>query len=343
MSHAVTLIADYRGAFYSSITNGQSLCSMDVGRLVDKFLACGVTADVIGFSEVDFRRDWEGRVVLYQSSEDHELRYRSYIEDILLGLSLAGARLLPDFPFLRAHHNKVFMEVLRQVSRVPEAHSLKAFPFGTLEDFLKASLEYPLVLKSAAGAGSSGVRLCRNAREARTAVKRMSGRSGDFLSVLKELVKRVVRKGYTPYSLHRRKFVLQEFIPGLQYDYKVLIYGSRLFVVRREVRARDFRASGSGMLNWPRSVPERLMDFAWRIYQGFDVPHISLDIAEAGERFHLIEVQFVDFGPAALERSNCHWRHENGQWCFVDGPAELESTFVEGVLNFCLRKGWIPL
>lgn len=339
MQKAVTLLVDYRGTFYSSTTNARTLCSMNIQRLIDRFHEQGISAQVLRFSEVDLRQDWKGRVVLYQSSEDHELHYRSYIEDMVLGLSLAGALLIPDFPFLRAHHNKVFVEVLRQVSRIPEANTLRAYPFGTFEDFSAASLSYPLVLKTGEGAGSTGVRLLHNAGQARTIVRRMS-RCGDCLQAVKELIKRITRKGYSPYSLHRRKFVVQEFLPNLAYDYKVLIYGNRVFVVRREVRDRDFRASGSGRLSWPRDVSDRLLDFAWRIYLGFDVPHASLDIAESGDRFHLIEAQFVDFGPATLERSDYHWRHDKDRWQFVDERAELESTFAESVVGYAKRKGW---
>jgi len=336
----IILLVDYRGTFYSSIKNALSLCSMNIAKLIKNFADQGIKANVLRFSDIDFRKDWAGKAILYQSAEDYELRYRSYIEDMILGLSLAGARLLPSFPFLRAHHNKVFMEILRQTSRIAEANTLDTQMFGTFEDFAKVgSLNYPIVLKPGSGAGSTGVQLVKNGKQAKKSAKSVSW-SGDYLWMTKEIIKRLIRKNYHPYSLYRRKFIIQEFIPNLAYDYKVLVYGNRVFVVRREVRTNDFRASGSGKLNWPEEVSEQLLNFAWRLFEAFDVPHASFDIAETGYAYHLIEAQFVDFGPATLERSKHHWVHKATGWEQCHGPAELEHAFVEGVVRYMDLKGW---
>jgi len=336
----ISLLVDYRGTFYSSTTNAFSLCSMNIPRLIKSFAEQGIKANVLHFPDIEFRKDWTGKVILCQSSEDHELRYRSYIEDMILGLSLAGAHLLPSFHFLRAHHNKVFMEILRQISRIADANTLDTQMFGTFEDFAKVgSLNYPVVLKPGSGAGSAGVQLVKGSRQAKKSVKSVSW-SGDYLWTTKEIIKRLIRKNYQPYSLYRRKFIIQEFIPNLTYDYKVLVYGNRVFVVRREVRENDFRASGSGKLNWPKEVSEQLLNFVWGLFEAFDVPHASFDIAETGAAYHLIEAQFVDFGPATLERSEHHWLRNATGWDRVEGRAELERTFVEGVVRYMDTKGW---
>jgi glutathione synthase/RimK-type ligase-like ATP-grasp enzyme len=341
MMNEITLLIDYRGAFYYSATNAKTLCSMNVERIKDRLGRFGIAARVIGFSDIEFNDDWSGRVVLYQSAEDPDLQYKSYIEDTVLFLSLAGAHVVPEFHFLRAHHNKVFLEMLRKVSRIPEANTLSSQVFGTYEDFTKQSLKYPCVVKQSYGYASLGVKLLPNKQVARRVVKKMS-KSRLSLITIKELVKRWVRKNYVPYSLHRKKIITQEFIPDLTHDYKVLLYGNRVFVVRREVRDNDFRASGSGRLSWPNDIPNTLLDFAWRLYSGFDVPHISLDIAEIGQVFHLIEAQFVDFGTVTLEGSDHHWQRDNSSWKLINGRVELESTFVEGIVNYSKKKGWFP-
>jgi hypothetical protein len=64
----------------------------------------------IRYAEIDFRdMNFKDQYVLYQSSEDRGLYYKSYIEDMLLGMQLQGAILIPGFHAFRAHHNKVFM------------------------------------------------------------------------------------------------------------------------------------------------------------------------------------------------------------------------------------------
>lgn len=47
--------------------------------------------------------------ILNTSSEDNGYHYKDYIEDIILGLYLQGAILLPEYKYLRANNNKVYM------------------------------------------------------------------------------------------------------------------------------------------------------------------------------------------------------------------------------------------
>ena len=94
----LTLLVDYRRTFYSSITHAKTICSMNVERLKNKFTNFGVNIDVLEFADVNLNDDWAVRIVLYQSSEDLQLQYKSYIEDMVLGLSLAGAHLVSGYP-----------------------------------------------------------------------------------------------------------------------------------------------------------------------------------------------------------------------------------------------------
>jgi len=75
--------------------------------------------------------------------------------------------------------------------------------------------------------------------------------SANWRERLSERLSRKRIPGYVKRSLHRRKFVVQNFIGGLTHDYKVLAYGKKYYVVRRDNRPGDFRASGSGLLSWP--------------------------------------------------------------------------------------------
>jgi hypothetical protein len=334
------ILKDYRGAFYSSTTNARIFCSMNLERLSAHFVEKGLKVDVIEFPDIDFRQDWSGRIILYQSAEDSGLEYKSYIEDIILGLTLAGANVIPEYKFLRAHENKAFLEILRSTSRIPEVCTLKTRVYGTYEDFFKREDSYPVVLKMADTRGSRGVSLLHNRQEAITNLSRLTQPKLNDVFI-KEIAKRFIRKNYIPYSLRTHKFIFQEYIPNLSHDYKVLIYGKRAFVLQRKVRKNDFRASGSGMFMWPRTLPIGLLDFAWKILVGFDVPYISLDIALLGNTFHLIEAQFVDFGPLTAEKSNFHWQRQEDHWALMEGGVELENVLAEGVTEYIQNKGWI--
>ncbi len=93
--------------------------------------------EIRSFVDIDFiRHSYTDSWVLYQSSEDPDLLYKGYLEDILFGMQLQGAKLIPTLEFFRAHHNKVFMEVLRNVRGPKRIQNIRAWTFGTLEEFL---------------------------------------------------------------------------------------------------------------------------------------------------------------------------------------------------------------
>ena len=330
------LLTDYRGAFWSTIRNRWGLCSLDVEELRRAFEVNGYWLRVLPFADIDLRtQEFRGRAILYQCSEDSGGRYKDFIEDVLLGIQLQGGRLIPPFHCFRAHHNKVFMEILRDLSGDADLLTPRAKAYGTFEDFSGSGggpFAYPAVLKSAWGAGGGGVRLARNFGEATRFAANFS-RSAGVLESVKEWLKRRWRRriGYVPFSLNRCKFVVQEFVPGLSGDFKVLVYWDRYYVVSRANRRGDFRASGSGILSWPESPPDSLLDFAQRAFRQFHVPMMSLDIAMGDNGPVLIEFQFVCFGPAALELSKWYFRQHEGRWVRVQAESVPETEFARSV------------
>jgi glutathione synthase/RimK-type ligase-like ATP-grasp enzyme len=115
-------------------------------------------------------------------------------------------------------------------------------------------------------------------------------------------VRRIRRPGYRAESWHRGKFVVQDFVPGLDHDWKVLVYGEKLYVLRRGVRDGDFRASGSGKIAWPEAAPAAVLDLCWKLCRALDVPWLSVDVVTAGDSAHVIEFQVIYFGTLTLEK-----------------------------------------
>lgn len=114
------ILLDYRSHFYSSTrARGDT---MDVEAVKAGFEQLGYSVLVQHYSDLNFcNSNWTDTLVLYQSSEDPSLLYKDYIEDVLLGLQTQGAILIPRFEKFRAHHNKVFMEILRKTIPVSGA------------------------------------------------------------------------------------------------------------------------------------------------------------------------------------------------------------------------------
>ena len=340
MSREILLLKDYREHFYSSVRRKHD--SMRIDLLERYFAKRGVRIKVQRFSDLDFRsHDYANQIILYQSSEDKDLFYKSYIEDVMLGLSTQGARLIPSYVGLRAHHNKVFMELMRDMSRWPKIQNLRAKTYGTLEDYLQQPPQIPygepLVFKGAEGCQGQTVVVARSERQRRAAAEKLS-RSFQLVEELKDAVKVRTRPWHRKMSGHRRKFLTQEFIPGLSHDFKVIPCGSRVYLLQRGVRRNDFRASGSGIWTWIEEPMPEILDFAVEVQEFFDVPFASLDVAFNGRECFLFEFQFLMFGTATIEGSPCHFQKVNGTWTRNSERLELEDTIAESVVHYVDRK-----
>ena len=332
----IFLLVDYKGHFGTKHGAIPYRSGLDQKQLARHFEARGFRARFLNFCDVDFLSgDLPGRTFLYSSAEDHGLLYRSFIEDIVLGLENCGARILPAFKFLRAHHNKVFMEILRDQMLGSEAPSMRSRFYGTLEELESrmGSVGLPSVVKPASGSMSVGVRLCNSSGELSRAASHASS-SRHWPSDAWDFGRMWRRKGYIRDSLHRRKFVVQPFLPGLGNDWKVLIYGKKYFVLMRQTRKHDFRASGSGRFEFCSDIPAGLLDFASSIFGRLAVPHLSMDIGAAEGRFHLFEFQALHFGTLTVEEAPFHFARAGQAWKRVDGPSEVEEEFVRSVVDY---------
>jgi hypothetical protein len=340
MARDILLLTDYREHFYSSVR--QKHASLRIDALQAALANRGITVELRRFAEIDLRsqhyRDW---IVLYQSSEDRDLLYKSYIEDVMLALSTVGACLIPPFTALRAHHNKVFMELLRDASGFAKIQNLKSRTYGTLEEFQQqpphAPYNEPLVFKSAAGLGGNAVRIAKSRDERQAAAEELS-RSLHLVDSAKDIYRRGARPWHRPMSNHRRKFLTQDFVPGLGHDYKVIPFESRVYVLQRGVRPNDFRASGSGRWTWLDEPIPALLDYAQEVRAFFDVPYASLDIGFDGTSCYLFEFQFLMFGTATIERSPSHFKRVDGIWHLSKEQLDVEDVFAESLALHIARK-----
>ena len=142
-------------------------------------------------------------------------------------------------------------------------------------------------------------------------------------------------------SLHRKKFILQEFLPGLESDFKILVYYDRYYVLHRQNRTGDFRASGSGIFDLPEEPGDQLLDFAERVHRSFDVPMSSLDIARTGKELRVLEFQFLHFGPLTMEQAAFFFMKQNGRWTRIEQSSIVEEEFARSVVMYIREKNYL--
>ena len=145
----------------------------------------------------------------------------------------------------------------------------KKFALKWLED-----AKLPVVFKLKSGAGSINVILVKSRNKARKLINRCFGRgiklgripdSEDlrfkFINPYKTIhrwggnILRMLRnEDISPdWQKHKNYVLFQKFLPDNNFDTRITVIGRRAFAFRRVVRPGDFRASGSGKIDYDAS------------------------------------------------------------------------------------------
>jgi len=237
---------------------------------------------------------------------------------------------------LRANNNKVFMEVLKKIY-LSQQNNLKSSVYGSLEEVDFENIIYPVVFKNALGSMSQGVSLARDQIELYRIIK-ANCRTRNIKQDIRDYIRSIKRKGYVRESLYRSKFILQQFIPNLDFDFKVLVFGEKFYIVQRNVRKNDFRASGSGLKNYAFGskvkYPAGIFDFALSVFKKFNIPHLSLDIAYDGSHFYLLEFQVVYFGTAGVDKSDGYFSKKGNEWVFNAELLSQEKVYADSIGSY---------
>lgn len=321
MNNKLYLLTDYKNHFELKWRDKPYRSGYDHGLLQKHFRQFGFEIEFIQYSDVDFAsiNQWQNRVVLYTSSEEVDYNYKDFIEDIVYGLEMAGAHVIPSHRFLRANNNKVFMELLREVLYDGQITGVVSRGFGTLEELERAiglnQIEYPCVIKAAKGAQSRGVARADTSEELVKQAKRLS-RTPHLRRELRDWGRTYRVPGYKKESRFQKKFIVQRLVPNLQNDWKVLIYADRYYILRRNNRPNDFRASGSGLFlpDKKADFPMHMLDYVETIFNKTDVPNLSVDFAYDGKKPYILEIQAMHFGKSTTYHCSHYCIKHDGKW-----------------------------
>lgn len=158
---------------------------------------------------------------------------------------------------------------------------------------------YPVVFKLRGGAGSTNVVLVKTQQQAANLIQKMFGRGvfpEKFLSAgalrlkhfnlyqeLHHIGGNLYRwsKGLdtSPFwQVHKNYVLFQKFLPGNDCDTRVTVIGERAFAFRRLVRDDDFRASGSGRIDYDISkIDMRCVNIAFEVSQTMGFQSMAYD------------------------------------------------------------------
>lgn len=241
-----------------------------------------------------------------------------------------GRRIVPNWNTFWHYDNKRAQAYLFALQGIPSPWTFVCFSRVEAEAQIPA-LQFPVVSKRSGGAGSENVRLLATPAAARQEVRRA------FRDPLwsKALRRFGVQLRLTPRS--QTGYVLwQQFISSNSRDLRITVIGDRIFAFWRNNRPNDFRASGSGLIDYTVHNVEEECLFCFDICRRNNFDTMAFDLVYHAGHFLILEMSCA-FNDEAIYKAPGHFVVDNGtgQLRRVDAhvwPQALQIEYVRRLL-----------
>jgi glutathione synthase/RimK-type ligase-like ATP-grasp enzyme len=275
-----------------------------------------------------------------------------------LAMVMAHARHLPMFPDWKTcwfFEDKHAQRYLLEAADVPMPGTWVFWDEKAAHEFLE-SARYPLVVKLAFGIVSANVRLVRGPVEARNLVRMLFDQGLSTLPAqlgsgpavwLRRRASNTLRaiRGQRPREhlgigpVQKGVVMFQEFLDGNAFDYRITVIGERAFGFRRFNRPGDFRASGSGSIDWnPDDIEPEVVELAFATAIKLQSQVLALDILRRDGDLVVIEISYY-YEAWAVHRCPGHWRRraDGPGLAWVSGQMRPEDAIFDDFTHSLLR------
>jgi glutathione synthase/RimK-type ligase-like ATP-grasp enzyme len=319
--------------------------SMNVDKIINVIKNNDFPVEKYTFHEiVNGKKTIENGIVFYTFSQ--KLNSRNYIKDVVRFLDSNNNILIPSYDLLLCHENKGYQELFKKRLNLD---SLKYFYFSNINELSGYEINFPIVLKSVDTSNGKFVFKINNEVELKQKIEQLVRQN--FFTKMDLIRRKYFRKNksyeyypkysnrkdylqYRDYILKEHNFILQEFIPGLKCDYRVLVVSDKFYVMKRLTREGDFRASGTKIQEYDIAVEDNLLNYAKEISAKFDTPFISLDIGLYENKYYLFEYQALHFGINVVVKTRGYYQLKNGNWKFIESDPLIEEVIGNGLVDY---------
>lgn len=275
-----------------------------------------------------------------------------FAKELIYSLQAGGMQVFPDFHTGWHFDDKVGQKYLLEAVGAP---LVPTYVFYSKQTALKWADEaqFPKVFKLRKGAGSSQVHLAESRKMARKMIRKAFGKGFsqyDSSANLRErwrlykngkstfwnLLKGVVRLGYTTefdrVAGNEKGYVyFQDFIPDNTYDTRVIVIDGKAFAIRRLVRENDFRASGSGDIEYKRELfDEDTVRLSFELAEKLKSRSLALDFVYDEDGNPLIVEMSFGYTCEVYEPCEGYWDRDMN---WHEGPFNPQHWMIESYLN----------
>ncbi|MEX2222742.1 MAG: hypothetical protein WEG40_13175 [Candidatus Rokuibacteriota bacterium] len=270
------------------------------------------------------------QVVLWRANLDppfcEEAKEKIYFIEHFL-----GRRVVPNWNTFWHYDNKRAQAYLFELQGIPSPPTFVSYSQSEAKIFVHTA-GFPLVSKRADGAASSNIRSLPSAASATTEVRRAF--SQPFWG--KALRRLGIQLHLTPRS--QSGYVLwQQFVAANDRDLRITVIGKdRVFAFWRNNRPGDFRASGSGSIDYAVDAVEEECRFCLEVCRRNNFDTMAFDLVYHQGRFVVLEMSCA-YNDEAIYRAPAHFLATDGgtELRRVEGhvwPQELHINHVQNLL-----------
>lgn len=203
-----------------------------------------------------------------------------------------GIPCFPDVATCWYYDNKISQKYIFEACDIPHPSTWYFINKADAIKWVKEEASFPLIMKLSHGAGSTGVKLLKNKSDAMQWIKLVfdngiiSLEKDPILCRIKDSIKYSLDSILRGWANHRLKnqllsygyILFQEFLPHNKWDTRVTVIGNRAFAFRRFNRKNDFRASGSGLIDYSISeIDPKFIRLAFEISKKLKCQSIAID------------------------------------------------------------------
>jgi glutathione synthase/RimK-type ligase-like ATP-grasp enzyme len=219
---------------------------------------------------------------------------------VIASIEMRGISVFPNVATCWHYDDKVAQKYLLESIGAPIIRTYVLLNRQEALAWVKAA-QFPKVFKLRCGAGSLNVRLVKTRGEAAALCRRafsqgfrpVAGYLGDAktkmgkIKSMGQFAEKLMRMPRAVLNISRQQRFLprqigyvyfQDFLAGNSYDTRITVIGNRAFGFTRDVRPNDFRASGSGRINYDTSkVDMRCVEIAFDVADKLGTQSLAFD------------------------------------------------------------------
>jgi|SRR5690242_11949208 glutathione synthase/RimK-type ligase-like ATP-grasp enzyme len=240
-----------------------------------------------------------------------------FARQLTLSLEKTGLKTFPNVNTCWHFDDKIGQKYLLEAIGAPLVNSYVFYAKKKALDWVN-TVSFPKVFKLRGGAGSINVSLIHSRKKARQIIRKAfkngfssansTSRLKDrfwvlkrdkdktaFKSVLKGFGRFIIKTEYERLTHNQKGYVyFQDFIPGNEFDTRLIVIGNRCFGLRRYCRTGDFRASGSGLLAYePELFDEKCIKIAFDTAQKLQSQSVAFDFIFDNGQPKIVEISYA--------------------------------------------------